>query len=244
MVQRYRNQINEAATPAAFGRNYVDLGEALIKSSPYLTPMDAKKLRASITPKAEIYRRQEAVDELVQRFGPGQEQEGLAWVRANKSGEEEERLASAYKQRIGEMTVREVNADAELRKQQAANFIEFYKRTWGMGQPPSLEEATQAMMSGKISTAHHEKIMRWLEVDHSRAGIEKELSASPGWYDLTPQQQEESIRSCILAVFWASRSIHMMWPWLALAKSIMSRAAPGHIFSYLAISSGRGKGPS
>ena len=24
MVQRYRNQINEAATPAAFGRNYVD----------------------------------------------------------------------------------------------------------------------------------------------------------------------------------------------------------------------------
>jgi len=46
----------------------------------------------------------------------------VAWIRANKSGEEGERLVSAYKQRIGEMTINEVNADAELRKQQAANF--------------------------------------------------------------------------------------------------------------------------
>ena len=154
---------------------------------------DLARAEGAVERAAEIYRLQEAVDELVQRFGPGREQEGVAWIRANKGGEEEERLVSAYKQRIGEMTVNEVNADAELRKQQVANFDEFYKRTWGMGQPPSLEEATQAMMSDKISTAHHEKIKRWLEVDHSRAGIEKELSASPGWYDLTPQQQEERV---------------------------------------------------
>ena len=52
----------EAARISAVSEGNPLLGEALIKSSPYLTPMDAKKLRGSITPKAEIYWRQEAVD--------------------------------------------------------------------------------------------------------------------------------------------------------------------------------------
>ena len=183
----------EAARIAAVSEGNPLLGEALIKSSPYLTPMDAKKLRASITPKAEIYRRQEAVDELVQRFGPGQEQEGLAWIRANKGGEEEERLASAYKQRIGEMTIREVNADAELRKQQAANFDQLYKDYWSQGNNVPQEQLDAMLQNNVISSAQHRQATAWNRTAVTRADVTRKLSKSPDWSSLTPQQQEERI---------------------------------------------------
>ena len=183
----------EAARIAAVSEGNPLLGEALIKSSPYLTPMDAKKLRASIIPKAEIYRRQEAVDELVQRFGPGQEQEGLAWIRANKSGEEEERLASAYKQRIGEMTVREVNADTELRKQQAANFDQLYKDYWSQGNNVPQEQLDAMLQNNVISSAQHRQATAWNQAAVTRADVTRRLSKSPDWSSLTPQQQEERI---------------------------------------------------
>ena len=183
----------EAARIAAISEGNPLLGEALIKSSPYLTPMDAQKLRASITPKAEIYRRQEAVDELVQRFGPGRKQEGVAWIRANKSGEEEERFVSAYKQRIGEMTVNEVNADAELRKQQAANFDQLYRDYWGQGRNVP-QEQLDAMLQGEvISPAQHRQATAWNRTAVTRADVTKELSKAPDWSSLTPQQQEERI---------------------------------------------------
>ena len=183
----------EAARISAVSEGNPLLGEALIKSSPYLTPMDAKKLRASITPKAEIYRRQEAVDELVQRFGPGQEQEGLAWIRANKGGEEEERLASAYKQRIGEMTVREVNADAELRKQQAANFDQLYKDYWSKDMNPPRELLDALYDSNAISAEQHRRGVERSKVAVTRADVTRKLSRFPDWSSLTPQQQEERI---------------------------------------------------
>ena len=183
----------EAARISAVSEGNPLLGEALIKSSPYLTPVDAQKLRGSITPKAEIYRRQEAVDELVQKFGPGQEQEGLAWIRANKSGEEEERLASAYKQRIGEMTVREVNADAELRKHQAANFDQLYKDYWSQGNNVPQEQLDAMLQSNVISSAQHRQATAWNQTAVTRADVTKKLSKSPDWSSLTPQQQEERI---------------------------------------------------
>ena len=183
----------EAARISAVSEGNPLLGEALIKSSPYLTPVDAQKLRGSITPKAEIYRRQEAVDELVRKFGPGQEQEGLAWIRANKSGEEEERLASAYKQRIGEMTVQEVNADAELRKQQAANFDQLYKDYWSQGNNVPQEQLDAMLQSNVISSAQHRQATAWNQTAVTRADVMKKLSKSPDWSSLTPQQQEEHI---------------------------------------------------
>ena len=183
----------EAARISAVSEGNPLLGEALIKSSPYLTPMDAQKLRGSITPKAEIYRRQEAVDELVQRFGPGQEQEGLAWIRENKGGEEEERLASAYKQRIGEMTIQEVNADAELRKQQAANFDQLYRDYWSQDNNPPQELLDSMHQNKLISSEHHRQGKFWNQVALTRADVTKKLSKSPDWSSLTPQQQEERI---------------------------------------------------
>ena len=183
----------EAARIAAVSEDNPLLGEALIKSSPYLTPADAQKLRGSITPKAEIYRRQEAVDELVQKFGPGQEQEGLAWIREHKSGEEEERLASAYKQRIGEMTVREINAEAELRKQQAANFDQLYKDYWGQGNNVPQEQLDAMLQSNVISSAHHRQGTAWNQVAVTRADVIKELTKDPSWTALAPHQQEERI---------------------------------------------------
>ena len=183
----------EAARISAVSEGNPLLGEALIKSSPYLTPMDARKLRGTIAPKAEIYRRQEAVDDLVQRFGPGQEQEGLAWIREHKGGEEEERLASAYKQRIGEMTVREVNADAELRKQQEANFTQMYKDAKIRGDIPTREELNAAFDNNLISRAHYNQGLALLDVAVTRADVTKKLSKSPDWSSLTPQQQEERI---------------------------------------------------
>ena len=183
----------EAARISAVSEGNPLLGEALIKSSPYLLPEDARKLRASITPKAEIYRRQEAVDELVQRFGPGQEQEGLAWVRANKGGEEEERLASAYKQRIGEMTINEVNADAELRKQQAANFDQLYKDYWSQGRNVPQEQLDAMLQGNVISSAQHRQATAWNRTAVTRADVTRNLSKAPDWSSLTPQQQEERI---------------------------------------------------
>ena len=183
----------EAARISAVSEGNPLLGEALIKSSPYLLPTDSKKLRASITPKAEIYRRQDAVDELVQRFGPGQEQEGLAWIRANKSGEEEERLASAYKQRIGEMTINEVNADAELRKQQAANFDQLYKDYWSQGRNVPQEQLDAMLQGNVISSAQHRQATAWNRTAVTRADVTRNLSKAPDWSSLTPQQQEERI---------------------------------------------------
>ena len=155
--------------------------------------MDAQKLRGAIAPKAEIYRRQEAVDDLVQRFGPGQEQEGLAWIRQNKGGEEEERLASAYKQRIGEMTVREVNADAELRKQQAANFDQLYRDYWSQGRNVPQEQLDAMLQGDVISSAQHRQATAWNQTAVTRADVTKKLSQAPDWSSLTPQQQEERI---------------------------------------------------
>ena len=191
-IDEYVSSLESARIAAVSDGNPL-LGEALIKSSPYLTPDDARKLRGSIGPKAEIYRRQETVDELVQKFGPGQEQEGLAWIREHKSGEEEERLASAYKQRIGEMTVREVNADAELRKQQAANFEQLYKEYWSQGNNPSQEVLDSMLQNNLISSAHHRQGTAWNQVAVTRADVIKELTKDPSWTALAPHQQEERI---------------------------------------------------
>ena len=151
----------EAARISAVSEGNPLLGEALIKSSPYLTPVDAQKLRASITPKAEIYRVQAFVDEHVQRFGPDHENEGVAWIRAHFDGPEEEKYASAYKQRIGEMTINEVNADTELRKQQAANFDQLYKDYWSQGRNVPQEQLDAMLQNNVISSAQHRQATAW-----------------------------------------------------------------------------------
>lgn len=183
----------ETARIAAVAEDNPLLGEELIKNSPYLTPQDAQKLKNSIGPRADGYKTQAFVDEFIQKFPPGKEREGVDWIRKNYAGPEEERYVSAYRQRIGEATMNEVNAENELRKQQAANFDQLYKNTWAQGRNPSQDDLDAMLQKNVISPAQHRQGIGFSQVAVMRAQVTQSLAKNPNWTSLTPQQQDERV---------------------------------------------------
>lgn len=185
----------EAARIAAVSEDNPRLADELIKGSPYLTPQDARKLRDSVRPKVELLRRQELVDGFVGKFGPDQEQDGVAYLRANYEGEEEERLVSAYRSRIGEMRVKEVNEDRQRALAQKEAYDALYKEFWAKGENPPNELLDAMLADGRISPEQHRTGVNWNKIAYTRAEITRQLEKSPDWGKLTYEQQQERVMS-------------------------------------------------
>lgn len=166
---------------------------AMVNGKNRLLPEARAKLKAAIEPRAEVYERQAIIDGLVQQFPQGQEREGLRYIREHYSGEQEERLAAAYKQRMGELRVDEENAEAGVAKQQRANAEALYKQYWAQGKQPTREELDLLLESGAISGAQHRQMVGWMQVSATRADVTMRLRKDPGWNSLTPEQQEERV---------------------------------------------------
>lgn len=106
----------------------------------------------------EIYRVQIIVDELITKFPQEREQEGLAWIREHYSGAKEEKIASAFKTRITEQTIRSDVEDRALRKQQNDNENRILRRFISDGVMPSTEQLRQYVASKQLRPEQFERI--------------------------------------------------------------------------------------
>ena len=177
-----------------------------------LLPETADKLRAQIKPRAEIYERQAIVDDLVQKYPQGMEQEGLKYIREHYEGEKEERLASAYKTRMNELDIDE-NKKRRLRAQaQEDRWVEILKNYVDTGMWPSEDEVRLMVDNGEISPVRGITMLENKLAAQTRAQVEKRLAKDSKWVTLKPEQQEERImremdvtkaeREGVLAYLW------------------------------------------
>ena len=106
----------------------------------------------------ETYRVQSIVDELITKFPQEREQEGLAWIREHYSGAKEEKIASAFKTRISEQTIRSDIEDRALRKQQNDNEDQILRRFISDGVMPSTEQLRQYVVSKQLRPEQFDRI--------------------------------------------------------------------------------------
>lgn len=152
-------------------------------------------LTARIKPRAEIYEIQGIADELIKVFPSGSETEALNFIRQKFSGEKEERIASAYKMRVGESEISEHKAELELKKAQKDNFNKIVSEGYisDGGRLYSEEELKLMAINQEIAFEDISKILNMNAVYLTRTAITKRLSKSAGWGALTPEQQEERV---------------------------------------------------
>jgi hypothetical protein len=138
---------------------------------------------------------QAAVDDLTRKFGPDSESKGLAWIRKNYGGEDEDRIAAAFKTRIAEMEANRAHGEAQRHKQQAANFEALYKEFWAHDVNPPRETLDKLLGEGRISSAQHRQGVGWILASGSRAGAEKTLQRRMGeeWRSLSVPDRERAI---------------------------------------------------
>ncbi len=155
------------------------------------------KVEALVKKSVALYKTQEAVDSLVQKFGPDEESQGIAWIRKNKSGEEEEQLVAAYKQRVGEAKIRLGNERKALAQAQKKVFQDLYVDYYARGEVPPQELLDGLLESRKISPAQHRQMVGWGRARMSRQGVEDYLSRDPAWGSYSPQKREELVMAAL-----------------------------------------------
>ncbi len=129
----------------------------------------------------EGYHVQSAVDKLVLQYPQGSEQEGIKAIREKFSGEREERIVSAYKTRIREIAVEEVDQTKALKQQQEATENTILNNIYVNHKRYSSEALRQAVANGTISYDSAQKIERAQETIFKRANVEKRiLEKNPG----------------------------------------------------------------
>jgi hypothetical protein len=154
-----------------------------------------ERAEALLERETKAYKTQAAVDGLVRKFGPNEERAGLLWIRKNYSGEEEDRIATAYKARIGELEVGRAKGEAAAHKQQVANFENLYKRYYANDTDAPREVLDKMLNDGAISSAQHRQAVTWNANSADRAGAEKALKKQTGaeWAELPPEERERAV---------------------------------------------------
>lgn len=148
-------------------------------------------LKAKIDSIASVYEVQRTVDQMVKRYGPEQEKEGLSWIRENKSGMEEEKVVSAYRQRINELSIASRSQQVSLGDVQKNNFDSLYVNTFAKGMAPDPGVVDKMLATGQISPAQHRQIVGWVSSTGGRSRAEDYLSRNdPEWDYLTPDERD------------------------------------------------------
>ena len=128
--------------------------------------------------KLERSRVQKDVDMLAEYYPEGHEQEALKYIRENFSGEREDAIAAAYKTRINENTIREANAEKELRKTQKKYKEDILKKLLTGEELPTEEELASLVANDLLSYADYQSIQKTFDASSQRANIEKRLYRS------------------------------------------------------------------
>ena len=127
--------------------------------------------------RTEIFKTQSAVDELIKKFPQGHEQEGLKWIREHYSGDEEERIAAAFKTRHNEIEVDE-NKNARLLKLQQDQFEDrLANDLYVNGRLPSEYELREYVRTGRLRAEQAERLQTQQITSASRDRIEREILA-------------------------------------------------------------------
>lgn len=181
----------EAVRISAVAEDDPIAAERMMRGSDVLSREDKIALKSRIEPAATILKTQEAVDALVNRFGPSKEREGLAWIRENKSGAEEEKLVSAYRQRVNELSIVSRSQQVSLGDVQKNNFDSLYVNTFAKGMAPDPGVVDKMLATGQISPAQHRQIVGWVSSTGGRSRAEDYLSRNdPAWDYLTPDERD------------------------------------------------------
>ena len=138
---------------------------------------DAVKAAQVVKNRTEIFKTQSAVDELIKKFPQGHEQEGLKWIREHYSGDEEERIAAAFKTRHNEIEVDE-NKNARLLKLQQDQFEDrLANDLYVNGRLPSEYELREYVRTGRLRAEQAERLQTQQITSASRDRIEREILA-------------------------------------------------------------------
>lgn len=168
--------------------------QEMIEGSPYLLEETRTKLFEKNEGDVRRLWVQEAVDGLIDRYGVENPDQVLSLIRREYGGREQDELASAYKTRVGELTIREGKAEAELRKRQEENWERLYLEYYSKGENPPAGMLDKMLEGGELSWQHHHKAREWDKAAVTRAEITKKLMKdTPDWNFLSQQQREELV---------------------------------------------------
>jgi hypothetical protein len=148
--------------------------------------------RAKAQETMKIYEVQGITDEIVRKFGIDDDTAVYQWIRDNYGGEKEERVVSAYRSRVSELTAARANREESLYRQQTNNFRELYKQYVGNGAPVPEEVLSNLLMTDKISPSHFESLMTDNRQLRERTSVINRLKATnPDWnmFDLDTQDK-------------------------------------------------------
>jgi hypothetical protein len=154
------------------------------------------KAEEALERETKAFKIQATVDALSRKFGPGSESEGLAWIRKNYRGEDENAVAAAFKVRMAEVDADRAYREAQLHKWQNDNFAALYKEYWANGINPPSEMLNKLLDENRISIGHHQYGVSRIRDSGSRAGTERLLQKRMGaekWAALSPEEQERAV---------------------------------------------------
>jgi lysozyme family protein len=168
----------------------------MIRKSENLSPQARAGLENAVRGEAERVKTQEIAEGIAARFGTDAAgaEKALRYIDGRYKGLERDRIKSEYNFNVAEADRIENMRERENAEAQRKVFLGIAESFVAGERAPSPVEIDRLFADGKISLEQHETLARWQENSVTRAGITKRLSrAAPGWYDMTPQQQEEAV---------------------------------------------------
>ncbi|GHV46820.1 hypothetical protein FACS1894204_09210 [Synergistales bacterium] len=152
------------------------------------------KAETVLKQKTELFKTQMRVDELIKAFPPQREREALQYIRSRFSGEEEERIASAYKMRVNEAEVRRGNAEAGIRQVQNNNFGVLLREYYENMNVPPPDMLGDMYAAGQISQSQYTRAMGMADTFASFDRAEKFIAPRvANWGEMSRDVQEQII---------------------------------------------------
>ncbi len=164
---------------------------------------------------AELFKIQSAVDDLVKAFPPGDEQEGLSWIRQNFSGELEERIVSAFKTRANELAL-DLNRDSRLLKLQQDNLEnQILKQFYVNGIVPTDTQLKQFVADNRLRYEQAANIQSRANASVNRSRYEREILAAD------PNLSQLELDNAVMRKMGITQQAYQR-TFTAVAQSVMS----------------------
>ena len=155
------------------------------------TPEARQKFRETIKNRTQIYKVQAAVDWLIEKYPQGHEQEALNYIRENFTGEIEERIASAYKNRANERAIDLDKNERLLKLNQDKREEEIARNFYVNGVLPTDEQFIYMVQNKQLRPEQAERLQAKADASVMRARIEKHIKANNP--NLSPMELDAAV---------------------------------------------------
>ena len=170
--------------------------DKLIGLSTRLTPEDRTEANNALKSEREAIEIQALTDTVFGKFG-SDELQGMQYIEENYSGQKENRLKSAYSQRVNQYNVDENNKEISDSKRMTQNYTDLFMNYIAKGLPIPDDVLYGGVERRDISVSHAKSLQNDSYALANRANIEKTIRRRPEYQgkDVTADDIERAGRS-------------------------------------------------